>query len=100
MLTIFGFAARYLNRRSTVFGYLSPAVYPVYIVHMPIQFVASAVVFNLGLPGVVELVVLIAVTIGFGLLLYEGLSRVPFVRVLFGISKPRRSAPSPVTIQS
>jgi len=39
MLTAIGFASYYLNKPSASLKYFSTAVYPVYIIHLPIQFV-------------------------------------------------------------
>lgn len=86
MLAAIGFGARYLNEPSRALAYLSKAVYPVYIVHMPVQFVFAYVLLPTGLSAYSKLGLLTAGTFGLSLFLYEFvLSRVKWVRPLFGI---------------
>ena len=49
MLAVFGFASVYLNKPSARLAYLSSAVYPVYILHMPLQFFFSYYIMALSL---------------------------------------------------
>ena len=49
MYALLGFASLYLNRPSRVLSYCSKAVFPVYIVHMPVQFVLAHLLFPTGL---------------------------------------------------
>jgi glucan biosynthesis protein C len=86
MLTVLGFGSLYLNRPSRTLGYLSRAVYPVYIVHLPFQFVIACFLFPGSLPAYPKLLLLTAGTFGLSLLLYEYvLRRVRWVRPLFGM---------------
>ena len=97
ILAILGFAAMHLNRPNRVFEYLSPAVYPVYIAHMPIQWMISAAIIGSPLPAVLELIVLIVSTLGLSMLFYEGVRRVRWLRPLFGLASsasPRSSRPA------
>lgn len=97
ILAILGFGAMRLNRPSRAFRYLSPAVYPVYIAHMPIQVMISVVIIGSPLPAVVELIVLTVSTLGLSMLVYEGVRRVRWLRPLFGLTgsaAPRPSRPT------
>lgn len=86
MLAILGFGSLYLNRASGSLAYLSKAVYPVYIVHLPIQFAIAYVLLPLPLTAYSKLVLLLAGTFGISLLLYEFvLRRLKWIRPLFGI---------------
>ena len=86
MLTVFGFGALYLNRPSRGLGYLSRAVYPVYIVHLPLQFVISYFILPLNMPASIKLILLLTGTFGTSLLLYEFvLRRLKWIRPLFGM---------------
>jgi peptidoglycan/LPS O-acetylase OafA/YrhL len=86
MLAILGFGAVYLNRPSRTLGYLSRAVYPVYIVHLPVQFVIAYFLLPRPLPAAGKLVVMLAGTFGLCFLLYElVLRRVKWIRPLFGM---------------
>ncbi len=85
MLAILGFGTVYLNHPSASLRYLSQAVYPVYIVHLPVQFALSYYVIPLELPAAAKLIVLLLGTFGISLLLYEVLRRIKWVRPLFGM---------------
>jgi len=86
MLAVLGFGSRYLNKPSDSLGYLSKAVYPVYVVHLPIQFIAAYFLLPLSLPAYLKLAVLLMCTFSFSLLLYEFvLRRLKWLRPLFGI---------------
>lgn len=85
MLAILGFGSVYLNHPSPALSYLSKAVYPVYIVHLPVQFILAYYIIPLEWSAGLKLVVLIAGTFGVSLLLYEGIRRMKWIRPLFGI---------------
>jgi glucan biosynthesis protein C len=86
MLAIFGYASVYLNKPSAKLNYLSKAVYPVYIVHLPMQFFFSYYIMTLALPALVKLVVLLSATYGASFLLYElAIKRIKWIRPLFGM---------------
>lgn len=86
MLAVFGFASVYLNKPSARLAYLSNAVYPVYILHMPLQFFFSYYIMALSLPAIVKLVMLLVATFGASFLLYElAIKRAKWIRPLFGM---------------
>ena len=86
MIGILGFGSHYLNKPSKILQYLSRAVYPVYIIHMPIQFLASIYIFDLQIPAILKLITLILTTVGGSLLIYHFLlSRIGTIGILFGI---------------
>ena len=86
MLAILGFGSLYLNKPSRSLAYFSKAVYPVYIVHLPVQFTIAYFLLPLALPAYVELALLLAGTFGVSLLLYEfALRRLKWIRPLFGM---------------
>ena len=86
MLSIFGYGSLYLNKPSQKLAYFSKAVYPVYIVHMPLQYFFSYYIIPLLLPAVVKLVFLLVLTFGGSLVIYEfALKRIKWVRPLFGL---------------
>ena len=67
-------------------AYFSKAVYPVYIVHMPLQYFFSYYIIPLSLPAVMKLILLLVLTFGGSLALYEfALKQIKWVRPLFGI---------------
>jgi hypothetical protein len=86
MLAIIGFASLHLNRPSRSLGYLSKAVYPVYIIHHPLQFVFCYLLLPLSMPAYGKLGLLLAGTIGISLMMYElVLRRLKWIRPLFGM---------------
>ena len=91
----FGFAFRFRNADSATLRYLTPAVFPVYILH---QTVIVALAHNAkprGLPPLLEgpLLVLLTFAACFGG--YELIRRVPLLRPLFGL-KRKATATTPL----
>lgn len=86
MMAVLGFAAVHLNRPSRSLSYLSGAVYPVYIVHMPVQFVLAYFLLPRAMPAEAKLALLLVGTLGVSLVLYEAvLRRAKWIRPLFGM---------------
>lgn len=85
MLAILGLGSHYLNRPSGMLRYLSQAVYPVYIVHFPVQFILSYYLIPMDLSPWVKLILLIIGTFGICLMLYEIIRRIKWIRPLFGM---------------
>ncbi|MCL0043917.1 acyltransferase family protein [Dehalococcoidia bacterium] len=85
MLSAFGFSATYLNKPSKVLAYLSSAVFPVYIVHLPVQFLFSSLIFPSDNPVFVKFVLVLITTYGGSLLIFEIMKRFKGVRLLFGV---------------
>lgn len=87
ILAILGFASVYLNRPSKNLTYFSRAVYPVYILHMPIQFLIAYGLLPLPLPAILKLILLLIGTFGISLLAYEYVvRRLTWIRPLFGLT--------------
>jgi surface polysaccharide O-acyltransferase-like enzyme len=86
MLAILGFGSLHLNQPSRGLAYLSKAVYPVYIVHFPVQFFIAYFLFPLSMSAYSKLGLLLVGTFGISFLLYEfPLRRLKWVRPLFGM---------------
>jgi len=86
MVAILGFGSWHLNKPSATLRYFSGAVYPVYVVHLPVQFMIAFLLFSHGLPPLANLLLLTAGTFGISLLLYEYiLRRIKWIRPLFGM---------------
>ena len=86
MANSFGYASVYLNKPSAKLAYLSNAVYPVYILHMPLQFFFSYFIMTLSVPAIVKLALPLATTFGASFLLYElAIKPTKWIRPLFGM---------------
>jgi len=86
MMAVIGFTAKYLNQSSRSLSYFSKAVYPVYIVHLPVQFILAYYLLTLELPAVGKLALMLTGTFGICLLLYEFiLKRIKWIRPMFGM---------------
>ena len=86
MLAFFGYASLYLNKPSQKLAYFSAAAYPVYIVHVLLQYSFSYYIIPLLLPVAMKVVLLLILTFGGSLTLYEfSLKRIKWVRPLFGL---------------
>ena len=87
MLTVLGYGAIYLNHQSKALTYLKDAVYPVYILHMPLQFLLSYLIMPTKLPLLLKLNFLIIGTLFCSIFLYEIIKRVNWIRPIFGLKK-------------
>ena len=86
MFAILGYGSVYLNQPSQMLAYLSKAVCPVYIVHLPVQCFFSYCLMPLPLSSAVKLLTLLVATFGASLLLYEvAIKRLKWIRPLFGM---------------
>ena len=86
MLAIIGFGSSYLNKPSRTLSYLSQAVFPVYILHLPLQFLFALLILPTNLPAISKLLLLLMVTLGASLLTYELIiKRLKWIRPLFGM---------------
>ncbi|MEM9241245.1 MAG: acyltransferase family protein [Pseudomonadota bacterium] len=92
LLAILGYGSLYLNKPSGLLSYLNKAVFPVYIVHLPLLFGLAYFLFPLNLPAIVKLVLLLAGTLTSSLLLYEIFRRLLWLRPLFGMPIRQSSA--------
>lgn len=90
MLAVLGHGSVYLNKPSGSLAYFSKAVYPVYIVHLPIQYAISSYLIPLSLPAILKLGLLLTGTLGLSLLVYAFIiRRLKFIRPLFGMKLSR-----------
>ena len=86
IFSVFGIGMKYLNKPSKALTYLSQAAYPVYIVHMFMLYGACWLVFPLEIPVLAQFALVIIITTGGSMLLFElVIRRVRFIRPLFGL---------------
>lgn len=85
MLVMLAFGSVYLNRPSNLLNYLSKAVFPVYILHLPVLFGLASVLFPLDLHAIIKLPLLLGGTLALSFLLYEILKHMSWLRPLFAM---------------
>lgn len=86
ILTLFGFAAVYLNRTGKFIRYANEAVYPFYILHQTIMLVICYFIMDLHYGLLLKFVLLVAGTFAGTLIFYEVLiRRWKLMRPLFGL---------------
>ena len=85
ILTLLGFAQRFLNRESSQLRYLTGAIFCYYVLHQTITIIAGYYLTNYQLGVSVESLLVLAITVAGCALGYEIIRRVPGIRVLFGV---------------
>ena len=85
MISFFGIGSKYLNQNSKILNYLTSSVYPIYILHMPIQFTISLFILPLNINSWIKLLVIAFLTYLICKVLYEFIKKVKFLRPLFGM---------------
>lgn len=94
-VTVFGFGLRHLSFKNRVLPYANEAVYPVYVIHLPVASIIAYRVLGWRLPPFVQFLVITLATLAVSVLIYEILiRRTKVTRFLFGLKlkKPGRSA--------
>ncbi len=88
ILVLFGYAAKYLNKKSNVLSYSNEAVYPFYILHQTVMIVIAYFLIDFKWTLGLKASIMIVGTFGGSWLLYEFLiRRWKLVRPLFGLKK-------------
>ncbi|MBS0331546.1 MAG: acyltransferase family protein [Proteobacteria bacterium] len=95
IVAILGFARRWLaGRQSRALRYLNDAVFPCYLAHQTVLVVAVWLIRPARLPAPVEWLILVAVTFGVSLGVYEIVRRIPLARPLWGLKPIRQPSPA------
>ncbi len=88
VIGVVGYASVYLNQTNKWLDYLSKAVYPVYIVHLPVQSAVVFGLFTLSLPVAVQICATMILTTAISFALYEFIiKRLGHIRMLFGMKR-------------
>lgn len=85
ILAIFGYSAKYLNKKSATVKYRNEAVYPFYIIHQTITVLIGFWLMNEPMPVFWKFVMMAVGTFGGSWLFFEMVKRVRFLRPLFGL---------------
>ncbi|WP_114748453.1 acyltransferase family protein [Pleomorphovibrio marinus] len=98
IITIFGFAAKYLNRPSPRLTYLNQAVYPFYILHQTVTVIIGYFIYDSHWSFTPKFIIMVSGTFGVSWLIYEFLiRRIPVVWPLFGLKKIARTSVNKAT---
>jgi glucan biosynthesis protein C len=94
IVAVFGLAYSYLNKPSKTLSYLSESVYPVYIIHMVVMYVISALILPARLASFLEFVLIVISTFVVCYAIYHFvLRKVWFLRPLFGLKRIKKYNP-------
>jgi peptidoglycan/LPS O-acetylase OafA/YrhL len=94
VIGILGFGIRYLGFTTKGLRYVSTATYPVYIIHMPILSFLAYLIVQTEVGIWLKFALITCATLAVSLLVYELIiSRVPVLRVLFGLHPKGTRAP-------
>jgi len=85
IIVLFGYAAKYLNRKSNLLTYCNTAVYPFYILHQTVTIILGYFLMNKDWNFGIKFLLLAVGTFFVSWLLYEGIKRVGVLRPLFGL---------------
>jgi len=89
---VVGFASRHIRAADgPLLRYLTDAVFPCYLAHQTILVICAHLLKPLNLPVGVEAPLMICITLGGSLAVYEAVRRVDLIRPLWGL-KPRAAA--------
>ncbi len=85
ILATIGFTSRFINKKSRFLTYFTISVYPVYIIHLPVQqFVISRIV-KISMPATIQLLLGIFFTLVICYMIFEIIKRIRFLRFFFGM---------------
>lgn len=98
MAAILGYASLYLRNRAggPVLRYLIDATFILYLAHQTVLVVAIWLIKPAGLSAPVEAILLVAITFGVSLLVYEIVRRIPLIRPLWGLRPLPAPSPRPL----
>ena len=91
IVTIFGYAAVYLNKPSKLLSYCNEAVYPFYILHQTITITIGYYLMDLEWSVSLKFLIMVVGTFGVSWILYEVIRRVIILRPLFGLKVRKNS---------
>jgi len=88
IITIFGYASKYLNRSSKHLAYLNQAVYPFYILHQTIIVILAYFLYDINMSLAPKFLLLVMGTFGITWIIYEFIiRRISLIWPLFGLKK-------------
>lgn len=99
IFSIFALGYKYLNHPGKALRYLSPAAYPIYIIHMVFLYLGSSLIFPLNTGVYIKFVLVLIFTVAGCFAGYEFIiRRVNFIRQFFGLPALARSSQKKVIL--
>jgi len=80
-----GLGATYLNKSSPQLTYYKTAVYPVYIVHLPVQMALMTYFADVNISLIIKVPLLLFLIIFVSLAIYHAIKNIKLLRPLFGL---------------
>ncbi len=88
VLALFGYSAKYLNKKSNILSYCNEAVYPFYILHQTIMITIAYFLIEKDWSLMIKFSIMVLGTFGISWIMYEFLiRRWSYIRPLFGLKK-------------
>ena len=87
ILSIFGFGTKYLNKSSKILNFFSKSVYPIYIIHFPVQFFLSSIIFPININAEIKFLLLLISTFAMCIFIYQIIKHIIWFRLFFGMKK-------------
>ena len=87
IFAMLGLGATYLNKSSPQLTYYKTAVYPVYIVHLPVQMGLMYYFADVNLHPIIKFPLVLFLIIFISLTIYHAVKNIKFLRPLFGLRK-------------
>ena len=85
MLSFSGFASTYLNKKNNFLSYLTLAVFPIYIFHMPVQFLISSFLYPTSIAPTLKFIIVFLATILSCIVIYEIIKDSKGLRFFLGL---------------
>ena len=85
MVSFTGLASSFLSKKNPILTYITAAVFPIYIFHMPVQFLVSSLVYPISYAPILKFITVFSLTLLICLMLYEVVKRLKGFRIVFGL---------------
>lgn len=94
-VTVLGFGSKYLDFKNRLLLYATEAVYPVYVIHLPIATAIAYRVVHWGVPAGLQFTIIFLSTLAVSVLIYDLLiRRTKVTRFLFGLKVKKSERPA------
>lgn len=91
VLALLGAGRHLVDHTNNFTAYMGAASYPVYIIHQAILVAVAYYVMMLKIPPALQFVAIVVFSVLLTFSCYEVIRRIPVVRALFGIARPRKT---------